>query len=140
MDGWTLNRCATRQEFDRFLPIFTSRLVVKDSLFREIKQLDDKDLTAKQRKWLETSKKIGPGPMTRTERETLEKLYADMLPTEQQELMAYIKEKYGKDELSDTDLKDDPIARMEKTIWSEPSAGLKRMFGKVRGSKPPVVK
>ncbi|MGC8660149.1 MAG: hypothetical protein ACP5U1_13860 [Desulfomonilaceae bacterium] len=99
--------------------------------------MDEKDLNQKQRKWLETSKKIGPGPMTRTERETLEKLYADMLPIEQQELMNYIQEKFGKDEETDTDAQEDPVARMEKMMWSEPSPGLKKMFGKVHGSKPP---
>jgi len=102
--------------------------------------LKEKELTAKQQKWLETSKRIGPGPMTRTERETLEKLYSDMLPAEQQELMEYIKEKFGKGDKSATDPKDDPIARMEKMIWSEPSDGLKKVFSKVQISKPPILK
>ncbi|MDR3604849.1 MAG: hypothetical protein P4L38_09475 [Syntrophaceae bacterium] len=102
--------------------------------------MDEKDLTAKQQNWLETSKRIGPGTMTRTERETLEKLYAEMLPAEQQELLEYIKEKFGKGATPETDPKDDTIARMEKIIWSKPSVGLKKVFGKVQVSIPPTRK
>ncbi len=102
--------------------------------------MEEKDLTEKQQNWLETSKKIGPGPMTPTERQTLEKLYADMLPAEQQELLEYIEEKFGKDDKSPADNKDDPIGRMEKMIWSEPSDGLKKVFGKVQIPKPPTQK
>jgi hypothetical protein len=52
--------------------------------------LEEKDLSEKQRKWLEASGKIGPGAMTKSERQTLERLYAEMLPKEQQELQQYI--------------------------------------------------
>jgi len=102
--------------------------------------LDEKDLTAKQQNWLDTSRRIGPGTMTRTERETLEKLYAEMLPAEQQELMEYIRKKFGKNGKIEIHPKDDAIARMEKIIWSEPSVGLKKVFGKIQTSKPPVRK
>lgn len=102
--------------------------------------MNEKDLTQKQRKWLETSKKIGPGPLTPSERKTLEKLYADMLPSEQQDLFEHIKEKFGKDDRNATNIKEDPISRMENMIWSEPSQGLKKVFGKVQISKPPTPK
>jgi hypothetical protein len=100
----------------------------------------DKDLTPKQQRWMETSRKIGPGTMTRTERETLEKLYAEMLPAEQQELFDYIKTKFGKGDDTGTESKEDPITVMEKMIWSEPSTGLKNILGKVQIAKGPFGK
>lgn len=100
--------------------------------------MKDEDLTPKQRLWMETSSKIGPGTMTRTERETLERLYAEMLPTEQQDLFDYIKAKFGKkDDDTSTESKADPIAMMEKIIWSEPSTGLKKRMGVVQISRNP---
>jgi hypothetical protein len=89
------------------------------------------ELTEKQRKWLEASQRIGPGAMTKTERQLLERLYADMLPREQQELAAYIEAKFGK---KDSDTKDaeekDPIERMRRKEWSPPSKALRSALSK----------
>jgi hypothetical protein len=92
----------------------------------EVAKVEEHQLTPKQRKWLEASHRIGPGTMTRTERETLERLYADMLPAEQQELRQYIEEKYGaKDPGSQLEgILEDPVERMQQKIWNAPSRGL----------------
>lgn len=108
--------------------------------------MEEKDLTEKQKRWLEASRRIGPGPMTKTERQTLEKLYADMLPAEQQELAKYINEKFGKKESKSNASqpqaaqpeKQDPIERMQKRIWSEPSDALKTAFSKVQVKARPI--
>lgn len=94
--------------------------------------VEEQKLTPKQRRWLDASRRIGPGAMTRTERETLEKLYADMLPAEQQELQRYIEEKWGrKDRASQLDeIVEDPIERMQQTIWKPPSEGLTKALSK----------
>jgi hypothetical protein len=98
--------------------------------------MKESDLTDKQKRWLEASEKIGPGAMTRTERETLEKLYADMLPQEQQELARYIQEKFGKknDDASikdgDQSVPEDPISRMEQKQWATPSNAFVRSISK----------
>jgi len=94
--------------------------------------VEEQELTPKQRRWLEASRRIGPGAMTRTERETLEKLYADMLPAEQQELQRYIEEKWGrKDSGSQLDeIMEDPIERMQQKIWKPPSEGLTKVLSK----------
>jgi hypothetical protein len=101
----------------------------------------DKDqLTKKQKEWLETSKKIGPGAMTKSEKQLLEKLYAEMLPQEQQALYEYIQANFGpKDqEAKDQEAEpDDPIARMQNRVWSEPSEKLIKSFGKFQSVKPP---
>jgi hypothetical protein len=96
--------------------------------------LDESKLTPKQRKWLEASRKIGPGAMTRTERETLDRLYADMLPTEQQELKTYIEKHFGEKEKKESEEKEmeDPTKRMEKKQWTPPSRALKTALSKVQ--------
>lgn len=98
--------------------------------------MEEKDLTPRQRKWLEASRKIGPLAITKTERETLEKLYADMLPQEQQELQQYIQEKYGKedDEQEPQEPKHDPTKLMEARVWAAPSEGLKRALFRSRAT------
>ncbi len=85
---------------------------------------DEQELTPKQREWLELSKRIGPGPMTRTERESLERLYKEMLPREQQELFEYIRTHFGEKEKQE-DEQTDPIAEMERRIWQTPSKALR---------------
>jgi len=71
--------------------------------------------------------------MTKTERELLERLYAEMLPSEQQELYRYIREKSGKQE----EPANDPIAEMEKRVWSQPSRKLLKTFGQSQKIKGP---
>ena len=95
--------------------------------------MQEKDLTRKQRKWLEASRKIGPLAMTKSERETLEKLYADMLPQEQQDLKKFIEETFGQQEDQEGQIpKYDPITRMETRFWATPSDGLKKAFSRFR--------
>ncbi len=98
----------------------------------------EQELTEKQRKWLEASQRIGPGAMTKTERKLLERLYADMLPREQQELAAYIEAKFGK---KDPDQKDseekDPIEKMRRKEWRLPSKALKSALAKSQTPKMP---
>lgn len=77
--------------------------------------------------------------MTKSEKETLERLYAEMLPQEQQDLAKYIVDKFGKKDGS-TDAEsgsEDPTERMSKRIWSEPSEGLKKALGGCRPKKIP---
>jgi len=97
--------------------------------------LDESRLTEKQRKWLEASKKIGPGPMTKSERQTLERLYAEMLPREQQDLYNHIRESYAK---ADTEQvpEEDPISIMEQRAWNEPSPGLMKAFSRPQKARP----
>ena len=99
--------------------------------------MDESKLTPKQRKWLEASRKIGPGAMTRTEREALERLYADMLPREQQELKAYIEEQAGRKDKKGPEEQDveDPTVKMEKKQWAPPSPALRSALSKVQVSK-----
>jgi hypothetical protein len=93
--------------------------------------LEERDLTEKQRNWLEASRRIGPGAMTKTERQLLERLYADMMPREQQELAAYIEAKAGKKKPETNESEDeDPIVRMSRKTWSPPSKALKSALGK----------
>ncbi len=115
--------------------------------------MEESRLSERQRKWLEASRKIGPGAMTKTERETLEQIYAQLLPVEQQELAAYIQEKFGKKEEDsaqpeqggpaqdagaepDANLPvgDDPTAKMEQKSWEAPSNALLQAFS--RPQKP----
>lgn len=101
--------------------------------------MEEKDLTEKQREWLALSQKIGPGAMTKSEREKLEKAYAAMLPREQQDLYNYIRETYGKKEDEETSSESkpqDPIAEMEKIVWKAPSDRLKSALSKVQQAKP----
>jgi hypothetical protein len=111
--------------------------------------LEEKDLTYKQREWLDLSRKVGPGTMTRSEREALEKLYAEMLPREQQELHHYITTTFGKKDPeqpqeaqetpAETEEPVDPIAQMQEKVWHAPSDGLKSAFSRLQttGTKPP---
>ena len=101
--------------------------------------MEEHELTPKQKKWLEASRKIGPGSMTRTERESLERLYADMLPQEQQELGDYIQSKFGKKEDDKEPEEVDPTVRMESKVWNQPSSGLASALAKSQapGQKPP---
>jgi len=71
--------------------------------------------------------------MTRTERETLERLYADMLPREQQELKAYIEEQFGNKEKKEPEEKEveDPTKTMERKQWTPPSRALRSALAKV---------
>jgi len=71
--------------------------------------------------------------MTRTERELLERLYAEMLPSEQQELYRYIRQKAGKQE----EQTDDPIAAMEKKVWNQPSRKLLDTLGQSQKVRKP---
>jgi hypothetical protein len=96
----------------------------------------EKKLTEKQRKWLEASQRIGPGAMTKTERQLLEQLYADMLPKEQQGLAAYIEARFGKKEPPSEDSKeDDPIEKMRRREWSPPSSALRSALAKSQTPK-----
>ncbi|MFH1113567.1 MAG: hypothetical protein V1792_06565 [Pseudomonadota bacterium] len=100
--------------------------------------MEDKDLTPKQRKWLEASRKIGPGAMTKTERKTLDRLYADMLPAEQQELLQYIQEKFGKKKEGQEDepTVEEPTHLMERRVWTPPSEGLKKALAGALAKSP----
>jgi hypothetical protein len=109
--------------------------------------LDDKTLSKRQKQWLDASRQIGRGAMTKTERETLERLYAEMLPAEQQELARYIEEKYGKKEPDKSQAQDaqpeeadddDPIERMQRKAWAEPSQALRSVLsGSIAPKKRP---
>ena len=93
--------------------------------------LEEHELTEKQRKWLEASQRIGPGAMTKTERQLLERLYADMLPREQQELAAYIEAKFGKGTPDSKESEEkDPIEKMRRKEWSPPSEALRSALSK----------
>jgi hypothetical protein len=96
---------------------------------------DEQKLTPKQREWLELSKKIGPGPMTRTERESLERVYKEMLPREQQELFEYIRTHFGEQEKRE-DEQADPIAEMERRIWHAPSKALRSALSRTTAKHP----
>jgi len=75
--------------------------------------------------------------MTRTERESLERLYADMLPNEQQELKSYIEEQFGKKEKKEPEEKevDDPTKTMERKQWTPPSRALRSALSKAQVTK-----
>ncbi len=96
--------------------------------------MSETKLTPKQKKWLDASKKIGRGAMTRSERETLEKLYTDMLPAEQVELKKYIEETFG--EKSETGSSGEtgvePTELMSQVEWSDPSDALKQTLSKTQ--------
>ncbi len=100
--------------------------------------MDESQLTQAQRAWLEASRKIGPGPMTKSERLTLERLYAEMLPREQQELQEYIRETFGKKDAGSSaeDAIEDPVARMEQRTWNPPSSALKGALSRAAMIRP----
>lgn len=105
-------------------------------------QLHEKDLTEKQRLWIEASRRIGPGPMTKSERTLLEQLYADMEPMEQQELYRYVQVTFGdkdkeKDGLAYEIMPEDPIDRMQDKMWYEPSGALKKALSSIQRTTPP---
>ncbi|MGD9818023.1 MAG: hypothetical protein AB7V04_04905 [Desulfomonilaceae bacterium] len=93
--------------------------------------MTDTKLTPKQKKWLDASKKIGRGAMTKSEREMLEKLYASMLPAEQVGLKEYIEENFGQKKDTNETV-EEPTVLMEKVTWSEPSEGLKGVIAKTQ--------
>jgi hypothetical protein len=99
--------------------------------------VEEKELTEKQRKWLEASQRIGPGAMTKTERQLLERLYADMMPKEQQDLAAYIEAKFrGKQPPPEDSKEEDPIEKMRRREWSPPSKALRAALAKSQTLKP----
>jgi len=99
--------------------------------------VEEDQLTEKQKKWLETSRKIGTWPLTKSERQTLERLYAEMPPREQQELYDYIQETYRAKEKSAG--AEDLLALMEKREWHEPSQKLRNAFAKSQKvGRPPL--
>lgn len=95
--------------------------------------MEEDNLTEGQRKWLQASREIGPGPMTKSERLQLESLYAEMLPTEQQDLARYIEENFGKSE----EKIEDPIEKMARRVWLEPSTKLRQTLASTGVVKPP---
>jgi len=107
--------------------------------------VEEKDLSPRQREWLEASRTIGTWPLTKSERQRLEKLYAAMLPAEQQELLRFIEDRYGKKEekkegeekerTEESPKEPDPIKLMESLTWREPSAGLRSAFSKAQAAK-----
>lgn len=97
--------------------------------------MEERQLTQKQREWLELSKKIGPGPMTKSERKALEKLYAEMLPREQQDLQRYLEEQLAQKAREQTLKPDDPVVRMEERIWTPPSDALRSALSRAQSVK-----
>jgi hypothetical protein len=99
---------------------------------------NDDALTEKQRAWLTASWEIGRGPMTRSERRRLQKLYDDMSAEEQVSLRRYIQEHFGtKDDEPSQPWEDEPIARMEHKQWPEPSPKMLDSLSKAQIVKPP---
>lgn len=99
--------------------------------------MDEADLTKKQREWLALSRKIGPGPMTKSERLALERLYQEMLPQEQQDLFVYIQKNFAEKQTETSEASLDPISLMEQRVWREPSPGLKAIFSqRLRVKRP----
>ncbi len=90
--------------------------------------MNDTHITPRQRKWIEASTKIGTGPMTPSERKLLEKLYADMTPSEQEELADYIQDRFGKT---------DPIRTRELKPTTESSPRLREALAKAQRISPP---
>lgn len=97
--------------------------------------MDESELTEKQREWLDLSRKIGPGQMTKSERLSLERLYKEMLPREQQELFRYIQSAFAKKEGAGPDEAPDPISLMEQRVWKPASSALKGILSKRLGVK-----
>jgi hypothetical protein len=99
------------------------------------KPLDEQELTKKQQDWLAVSRKIGPGPMTKSEREALENLYKKMLPREQQELFEYIREHFDEKQTEPADT-EDLISVMQRKIWTPPSPALRAALSRTGASRP----
>lgn len=114
--------------------------------------MEEKDLTPKQREWLEVSRRIGRGAMTKSERLLLERIYTEMLPAEQQELSRYIEEKFRKQHDLPPEEKTTPGPKvetqsgpkpediteiMEKKSWAPPSKKLLSALAKVQKGKSP---
>jgi hypothetical protein len=97
------------------------------------RKLEEKDLNEKQIKWLEESRRIGKGPMTKTERQTLEGLYNEMTPEEREQLGAYIEEKFG------YEIDEGPILAQKDKEYTPPSDKLSEKIGKAPTPKPPLV-
>jgi hypothetical protein len=97
--------------------------------------LEEQELTQKQQDWLALSRKIGPGPMTKSEREALENLYKEMLPREQQELFEYIREHFGEKQTEPAET-EDPISAMQRKIWTPPSPALRAALSGTGASRP----
>jgi hypothetical protein len=98
--------------------------------------LNEQELTQKQRDWLALSGKIGPGPMTKTEREALEKLYKEMLPREQQELFEFIDAHFGKKESREPEAEEDPISIMQRKVRTPPSPALRAALSVTGTTRP----
>lgn len=95
-------------------------------------------LTERQRAWLTASWEIGRGPMTRSEKRRLQKLYDDMSQDEQVGLQRYIQEQFGaQDEAPSPPPEDEPTVRMERKQWPEPSSKLLDSLSKAQTLKPP---
>jgi hypothetical protein len=99
--------------------------------------LEEKDLSEKQREWLEASRKIGRVSMTKSERLLLERLFKEMLPQEQQQLQQFIQDKYGKKPEEEEQTEGDPIERMMQKTWSVPSEKFRSALARTQPSRPP---
>ncbi|MCA1959360.1 MAG: hypothetical protein LDL33_01090 [Desulfomonile sp.] len=96
------------------------------------------NLTEKQRAWLTASWEIGRGPMTRSEKRRLQRLYDDMSAEEQVSLQQYIQEHFGaKGNEPLPPLEDDIITRMESRRWPEPSEKMRDALSKALTVRPP---
>ncbi len=98
--------------------------------------MKEQELTQKQRDWLALSRKIGPGPMTKSEREALEKLYREMLPREQQDLFEYIEAHFSKKESPEPEAEEDRIAIMQRKVWTPPSPALRTALSGAAATRP----
>ncbi len=96
--------------------------------------MEEKELTQKQKQWLEKSAKIGLGPMTKSERQALEDLYNDMKPEEQKELAKYIEEKFG------YEVDESPIKAQEEKTYPPSSQALMSKLSGAQSPKPPIQK
>ena len=99
--------------------------------------MNEQELTQKQQEWLTLSRKIGSGPMTKSEREALEKLYKEMLPREQQELFEFIEAHFAKKEGQEPEAKEDPISIMQRKAWTPPSPALRTALSGTGASARP---
>jgi len=96
------------------------------------------NLTEKQRAWLTASWEIGSGPLTRSERRRLQKLYDDMSPEEQVSLQEYIQEHFGgKEDEPSPSPEYEAITRMESKQWPEPSEKIRKALSRALSVKPP---
>jgi hypothetical protein len=72
--------------------------------------------------------------MTKSERQLLERLFAEMLPGEQQELQKYIQEQFDK-KIAEHEGGEDPTARMLQRTWATPSNKLLSALSKAHPPK-----